>query len=964
MKSFLEYVAEDILMKHGNNLSDIAIVFPNKRASLFLNQHLARLAGKPIWSPHYITISELFRSQSELTVADPIMSICMLYRAYTEYIDTEQSIDHFWSWGQIMLADFDDMDKNMGVPERVFKNIQDLHELDSVDYLTEDQRRLLKQFFQNFHDDIDTELKRKFLNLWCHLESIYRSFNHLMKSEGLAYEGALYREVAEKEELNLKHKKYIFIGFNVLQQVEQTLFKRLKREGKAEFYWDFDEYYMKNEGNEAGKYIREYLSMFPNELDSHNKEIYCNIDSKKDVSYLSASTEDIQARYITDWLREGNRLAKGERTAIVLADESLLKTAIHCLPKEVEQVNITIGYPLNQSPVASLVKAFIQLHNNPVNSNSDTYPVQFVMNILRHPYAHFISDKVMDLQESIREDRYFFLKPEQLYADEALEMIFRPIDDENGDRLMGIIGRLAEVLEMTGMKSKDMGDAFLQESVFRMYTIANRLRALVESGVLNVELSTLTKLLDQITQSTTMPFHGEPAVGLQIMGVLETRNLDFDHVLVLSCGEGNLPKGVNDTSLIPHSIRKAYGLTTVENKIAIYAYYFYRLIQRANDITLTYNNSTEDGHTGQMSRFMVQLMVEAEELEIKHKSLIVRQEPKHRQIVPIKKDEEVMKLMAGIKHMSASAINKYLRCPLSFYYNKVRGLQQLDDDELLDNRIFGTVFHKAAENMYENIKSADGLVTKEVIALLLNEGKKQEKHLRYKHLYDFVDEAFRTDFFHITDPTRKIEYNGLQLINREVIVKYLIRLLKADQLLAPFTIIGLEESLRNKYIDYEVNGEKRSMPIVGFIDRLDKIIDPETGCERIRVVDYKTGRNKPGKMGSIEQIFDPASIKEHSDYYQQTFLYSILLHNDRKVNPTNIAVSPALLYIQHSENDGNDIELKLNGEKVTDIAVYKDEIIEQEQMLMSEIFNPEIDFTPTPHRERCMNCEFFNMCRR
>lgn len=961
MKSFLEYVAEDILQKHGDDLTNIAIVFPNKRASLFLNQHLARLAGHPIWAPHYITISELFRSQSERTVADQIYSICTLFKAYCQHLQTEQTIDHFWSWGEIMLTDFDDLDKNMGQAKQVFQNIKDIHELDSIDYLTKDQRILLKQFFETFTDDHDSVLKQKFLGLWSHLEDIYHTFNQMLSKQGLAYEGALYREVAEKEELNLPYKKYIFIGFNVLQAVEQRLFMRLKRELLAEFYWDFDEHYMNDEGNEAGKYIRQYLADFPNELDSYNQEIYSNLKRQKNITYVSASTEDIQARYITDWLREGNRLKDGERTAIVLADESLLKTAIHCLPKEAKNLNITIGYPLQQSPVVALVKAFIQLHTNMANTDGVAFTKHNVRTMLRHPYAYFFTEKAKELLDKIEEEKIFYPTPEQLCQGDTLRIIFTPIVGDDFERVATVIGRLVELLQAVGIKSRDVDDAFIQESVFRMFTICNRLKALVDEGTLYVEISTLLKLIDQIAQTTTMPFHGEPAVGLQIMGVLETRNIDFDHVLMLSAGEGNIPKGVNDTSLIPHSIRKAYGLTTVENKIAIYAYYFYRLMQRADDITLTYNNSTEDGHTGQMSRFMVQLMVEASWLKIKHKTLIAKQEPERGGMADIAKDEDTMATMNNIKALSPSALNKYLRCPVSFYYYKVKGLQQVEDEDVMDGRIFGNVFHKAAELMYKEIMTSDGLIRPESIDILLGKGnEKKQRKLRYHKIYEYVDKAFVEEFFRFKDNTRKPQFDGLQLINREVIVKYLIRLLEADRKLAPFTILGLEQEIGFNEVKFHVEDDERSIGIHGIIDRLDKITEG-TG-QRIRVVDYKTGHKEPKVMNSVEEIFDPGNIKGHSDYYLQTMLYSSLIRNKHKLNKANLPVSPSLLFIQHSTNT-TECELAIGKERVLDIEDYREEFIDKIKELLGEIFNPNVAFSPTPYRERCQTCEFWQMCK-
>ena len=342
MITFLEYVAQDLLDKYGTDMSGIAVVFPNKRASLFLNQALARMAGRPLWSPAYITISDFFRQHSELTVADPIKSICDLYKTYGEVTgNVGETLDQFYGWGQLLLADFDDIDKNMADAHRVFSNIRDLRELDDISYLNEEQKAELHRFFANF-DDNPEGLKERFIMLWGRLNDIYNQFKKKLHSQGLAYEGMLYREVVEEDDIQTQYKHYVFVGFNVLQKVEQRLFKRFKDEEKASFYWDYDRYYMRRT-NEAGNYIRRWLDRFPNALPNDCDDLYDNLDKEKEINFISAPTENLQARFITEWLRDGDRYKDGKRTAIVLCDEHLLQTVIHCIPNEVESLNVTTG---------------------------------------------------------------------------------------------------------------------------------------------------------------------------------------------------------------------------------------------------------------------------------------------------------------------------------------------------------------------------------------------------------------------------------------------------------------------------------------------------------------------------------------------------------------------------------------------------------------------------------------------
>lgn len=904
MKSFLEYVAEDIVRKYGTDLSRTAVVFPNKRASLFLNEHLARLTnGKPLWSPAYITISELFRQQSSLTVADPIKLVCDLHKSFCLHTGSDETLDKFYGWGQLLISDFDDIDKNMADAERVFANLRDIHELDDLSYLTDEQRQLLKHFFSHFTEEHETELKQRFLRLWSHFTDIYHDFNERLAQQGLAYEGALYRSVVTNNQetiTNNSYDRYLFVGFNLLQKVEQQLFSQLQKEGKARFYWDFDDYYMQQ--HEAGRFIASYLSYFPNELDSQREDIYKNFQQPKDITYLAAPTEHIQARYVSKWLRDQQRYKDGRRTAIVLCNEQLLPTVIHCLPDEVEKVNITTGYPLSQTPVAS----FIQRYYDMVLGGNST---RLVRVFHRHPYARFVED---------------------------------------GQPLLTMLRAIAQ-----GGK-EEITDPLFQESLFRAYTLVNRLNALVESGDLQVSDTTLQRLVNQLIQQTTIPFHGEPAEGLQVMGVLETRNLDFEHVLLLSCNEGNMPKGVNDSSFIPHSIRQAYELTTVENKVSIYAYYFHRLLQRAKDVTILWNNATEDGQRGEMSRFMLQLLVESRQHITQHTlqsgKSIARYTP-----APIEKTPHVLDLLnqqfiGPNALLSPSAINKYMRCQLQFYYRYIAGIKEPDepaDEQELDNRIFGNIFHQAADTLYHQLPKH---VTREALDQLLKSKIAIGKA---------VDDAFHEELPHAL-------IGGLHLINREVIIRYLRQLIEIDKALAPFDILGLERDVyRELAVSDGQSAGSLQLRLGGRIDRLDQMSDG-----RIRVVDYKTSSKKIKYLNSVEDIFDPAKIHDHSDYYLQTFTYADIVSRQQAdilhlpSDVTHHAVSPALLFIQHASAKDYDPTLCFGKVKILDIREHSDRFCELLENKVNEIFMKNIPFTPTTDLKICQTCPYLQMCRR
>ena len=877
MSNFLEKVAADLLKRFDNDLSRVAVVFPNKRASLFLNEHLARQAGKPLWSPAYITISDLFRSHSEWKVADPILLVCELHKCFTEATGMDETLDHFYGWGQLLLADFDDLDKNMGPADQVFKNLRDIHELDDISYLTEEQREMLKRFFSNFSEDHNSELKQRFLKLWSRIGTIYHRFNERLASQQLCYEGALYRQVAENPDIAFRYDTYAFVGFNHLQEVEKTLFRRLEQAGKAIFYQDTEE------------------------------------QPPEELTYISAPTENIQARYVSQWLTP-ERIAAGKKTAIVLCDEKLLQTVIHCLPEGVGKINVTTGYPLSQTAAATLVSQFFNLQINGFSLKTGAFRRHWLELMNRHPYAKMMPEDYASI--------HYTDNSELLHA------------------LLGIIRHVA--------KDPSPKDQLATESLFRVYTVLNRITDLVDRGVLTVDIITLQRLVSQVIQSTTIPFHGEPAEGIQIMGVLETRNLDFDHVLMLSCNEGNMPRGVSDTSFIPYSIRKAYGLTTVDHKVAIYEHYFHRLLQRAKDVTLVYNNATNDGQTGEMSRFMLQQMVERTK-PIQYQTLQAGQQTQLKCPQEIVKTDKVMAIMKerfSKEHggISPTAISTYLRCQLRFFYNYVGNLKEPDDndEELVDNRIFGNIFHKAAQVIYERLKAMTGnRITARAIDDLLKSVVEIEQT---------VDEAFKTELFQIKDHNRQMPtLDGLQLINREVIIKYIRQLLENDRKLTPFSIAGLEKPVEMP-LGWTI--------VRGIIDRLDRIKDPETGDSIIRVIDYKTGAKKQKDLPDVAAIFDPENVKDHSDYYLQAFLYSHIVRRQTKT-----PVSPLLLFVQYTGADEYNPTLKLGKDPVKDIATVSDEFMTLLTEKMSEIFCQDLAFSPTEDNETCRSCPYKILCR-
>lgn len=1039
MTTYIQQLASELLRRFGTDMSRVAVVFPNKRASLFLNMELARQAAKTngeggnttFWSPSYITISQLFRNHSSLKVADQILLVCRLYDVFMRCTGFQtETQDHFFNWGLLLLSDFDDLDKNMADAKKVFSLVKDLHELDNDDYLSDHQQKILKEFFRTFNDGHSTMLREKFLRLWSHLYDIYSTFRNELRADGLAYEGMLYRDVCEQKELCFEYEYYCFAGFNMLQQVEQQLFMKLKTEGKALFYWDYDPYYLKD-NHEAGHFISNYLKLFPEPADSLiHKNQYGLFSTTKpsSLTYISAPTEHLQARYIHDWLLQNDRWKDGAKTAIVMCDENLLQTVIRSLPEEVKNVNITTGYPLAQSPITSLLQMLIEMQTDGHFPGTDKYRLKYVNNVLQHPFSTYISKDTKTLYKYLNKYQVYFPSRKDLihkivpsgspeaegslpispsYKEgkiggrsscEGRSLLFADLDTYGqgisaiGQWLMQIVTLIAinmkkvpsgspedsiaispSYKEGAGGRSGEGGwrgqDVLHSEATFRTYQLLTRLHTLTSDGTLNIDIPTYKRLLMQIIRATNVPYHGEPIAGIQIMGVLETRCLDFKHLLILSCNEGNMPKGVNDSSFIPHTVRQAYHMTTVEHKVGIYSYYFHRLLQRTSDATLTYNSSTDGINTGEMSRFMLQLLLESQ-ITIKQQNLVTGQDNTLQHPKPVVKDQTVMRRLRNLyfgpqaKPLSPSSLAIYLRCQLRYYYQYVIGIKEdTSDIDEMDNRTFGNIFHKAAELIYEHMKDKNGYIhPTDLKNMLANK----------KLLKEYVNKAFATELFHTTVPSGSPEgYTGLHLINHNVITRLLTDLLRYDIHHAPLKIIGNE---LKAYLPLQL--KQGQVTIGGTIDRLDiphatvPSASPEGSIpmgegavrDRIRVIDYKTGFNEPIEPKTIADIFNQNNISKHTDYYLQAMLYAYIIRHHTQHNPYNHAVTPALLYVQKVKKENYTPTLKINGTPITDIADVEQEYIAALKNIIEQILNPDLNFHPTTTTKICEQCPFAQMC--
>lgn len=957
METFLKQVAHDLYNKTEGNFTKVAIVFPNKRASLFFNEYLAQESDRPIWSPTYVSISELFRQSSDLSIADPIKLVCDLYKVFQKATGSKETLDDFYFWGEMLIADFDDADKNMADTHALFSNLKDLNELmDNYDFLEEGQKEALSQFFHNFSINQVTELKQRFISMWNVLGDIYTEYKALLESQSIAYEGMLYKQVIEQLDVEaLPYNKYIFIGFNVLNKVEHTLFKKLNEAGKAMFYWDYDTFYLNKTPHEAGEFIRRNLRDFPSELPA---SFFDNLNQPKEVTFIESPTENGQVRYLPQWIRE-NLTSQEKETAVVLCNEALLQPVLHALPDNVKHINITMGFPLSQTPAYSFVNALMELHTSGYNPNNGRYLFAEVISVLKHPYTRQLSPEAEKLEQTLTRDNRFYPLPSELKQDNVLELLFTPRRN-NLDLCSMLSEALKEVAVIYQQQAASHSDAFDQlyrESLFKTYTLVNRFHTLIESKELNVQAGTFQRLLTRVMSSSSIPFHGEPAIGMQVMGVLETRNLDFRHLIMLSVNEGQLPKAGGDSSFIPYNLRKAFGMTTIDHKIAVYAYYFYRLMQRAEKVTLVYNTATDGINRGELSRFMLQFLIEWG-YPVLRKQLEAAQSPQDSTPIIIEKTPDVMERMKSVFDIrnnpkaliSPSALNCYLDCPLKFYYKYVALLSAPDEVTAdIDSAKFGSIFHYAAEHIYKDLTAHGKLISKENLETLL----KDEVRLQ-----TYVDNGFKELFFNLPQ-NEQPEYNGIQLINSAVIVKYIQQLLRNDLRYAPFTFIGSEQRIFENIEIYTPTGDIQSR-IGGIIDRID------SKGESLRIVDYKTGGDAD-TPANVQSLFIPD--KKRSNYVFQTFLYaSIVCKKLREKNDSRL-VAPALLYIHRaaSENYSPVIQMgepRKPKEPVDNFAQYEGDFRENLKTLLEDIFNPDISFTQTEIEDKCAYCDFKALCKK
>ncbi|MBQ8806824.1 MAG: PD-(D/E)XK nuclease family protein [Bacteroidaceae bacterium] len=993
---FLKSVAEDLYQHLNGKFDKVTIIFPNKRANLFFNQYLAELNGnRPMWLPEYATINDIFSSLSKNTVADPILLVCMLYQVYKNISQSDESLDKFYSWGEIMLSDFEDIDNNMIPADKLFGNIEELNEMTDLSFLSEEQIKAIRDYFSTFNPQKTTQLKEKFLSIWNILYPIYTEFRSSLAESHYAYEGMMKREVAEQlNALNaphpsLKSELYAVVGFNVLSKSEKALFKHLKNNHNTFFYWDFDNAYIDTlpytHTFEAGQFISENILAFGNRFEK-DSPIYSALHAPKSINIISTSTENAQARYTSSWLRENIR-SKEEalnHTAIVLCNESLLQPVVHSIPSSLTcengeelhmRTNVTMGHPLNQTPAAYYLDLLVDLQTKGLNNNAKSWRHETIIPLLRHPFSVRITEgESAKIANKLQKDSIIYPTTEDLIyttnscVDPYLEHLFQ-LKRSTGETL-GYLSQTFSIIGKSLNTSADSQDSDIlaqlhTESVFQIYTLISRLTTIFESGLLIVTPQTLGRLIRQIVNGKSIPFHGDPASGIQVMGMLETRNLDFDNVLIMSANEGNLPPATSISSFIPYSLRHAFSLTTIEKRTSLFAYYLYHLMQRASNITLLYSTSTDTmGHSGEMSRFLMQTLVEKKRLfhpdtNIELLTLISENNPiTPRNLIATKNDALLDKINKKYnakeedegnkaKSLTPSAINTYLACPLHFYLERlspvaIKPLNEVDED--IDNAQFGTIVHGVMEEIYKPF--INRTVTSDILKNIA-ERKDDIARLVDKELDKILNPSPYTK-------RRKLTLTGQQLLNKQVIISYIQHQLQNDALACPLRIIGLEDESHTYVLPLN---DKVAIRLGGIIDRIDNA--NIEGHNRLRIVDYKTSAKRQAAK-SVEELFD---TQKNAYHIRQALIYSLILSYEKGEHEL---IAPTLNYLKlTTETLPMQSVVSLDKEILLDFTHNHHAAKELEAELTSSftpLFDKDIPFAQASSKSACQYCDFKDLC--
>lgn len=951
MTTILEKIASYLIRNDARDLGQTRIILPNRRSGLFLQRHLAELTSRVTWNPLIQPINELIGELSMLESGDPVEMVFHLHDLYRDLASDPDPVEEFYHRGEIMLTDFDEMDKYLVDADMMFRNVIDLKELEEpLAGLDDHQLAFIRQFWEGFHAGSGSREKTHFIQFWEMLPRLYHGIRKKLREKGIGYQGMQYREVVERIAMGKQdpvQEQVVVAGFNALNGCEKQLFTWLKAQG-AKFFWDYDSAYLENPFSEAGRFMRENISLFPppEELDH-----FTGLTKNKEIRIFELPSDVLQAKTLFRILQEKEPDAVSDctETAVVLCDEELLMPVITSLPEQVEEINVTMGYPMRNSPVFGLVEALLRLQHN-VRRMGDGRILFYhkdVSAILLHP---FLKDREGTLEEGklgemIRTNQIFM--DASNFAGELQQKIFQRPEETGSGLLVYLREIFQQLLGTISLEKRKVQHELDREFIFRMLIHINKLESLLsERKEISPEL--MERLLRKTVSGIRIPFEGEPLAGIQVMGILETRMLDFRHVVMLSMNEELMPAAHRRYSYVPYSLRLAFGLPAREEMDAIYAYYFYRLLQRAEQVDLIYNVGSEGVKTGEMSRYLHQLIFTRGVPVIRpgmdlRTAEILPVEVEHSPGVDQLLDRFRVEQTDG-KYLSPSAVNTYLDCSLKFYLRYLAGIGEPEEvREEIDAAGFGTVVHESIRLLYEEIADRhDGMLPAEDLDNLIQTSH-PEKILR---------ETFLKHHFH-GRKTASIE--GHNIIAFRIMLRYLQKIIQTDLGIAPFRLVSAEKTYQ-RTLTLKLNGVPADIRMGGKIDRVD-----QTGGE-MRVIDYKTGEVRQ-QFPSVESLFQQDSTKRNSAAFQ-TLYYAWLVE---EAYPEG-TIMPGLYGMRALYDPSFDPALHVGSrgdrERLNAFESVKAPFIACLQETIQRIFNPEVPFSQTDNRTKCRICDFAGICSR
>ena len=945
-KFFLEEVVEYTFKKY-KNLKDLNIIFPNRRAGLYFQKALSKKIDQPIFSPKIKTLEEFIQNHTDLKIAndttDNIILIHILFKITQKYQEdgVKVSFEKFYYWGQILLNDFDDIDQSLEDESKIFKSIENQKEIEeNFKFLDKENYDSIRSFWTKFFPKM-TINQKNFHDTWKILLKVYKDFRSELVSRGIGYKGLIYKDFSnnlKKSIIQKKGENYLFVGFSILSNAEKKIIKFFISEFSSMAFWDFDKYYFNDYKHEAGDSFRKFKedkilhSTFPKSIPNN----FSNINKK--IQTVAVGSKVGQAKIlgsILDKIKNKENF-DSDKVLILLPNESLLFPVLNSVPKSISNINVTMGFPLSETPLYDLIQIILKVKKNVVvrdYQNCSYY--KDILELVSHPYIYQYD---MGFSERIVQNlnsKKFIYVPHTYFKveSELLHLIFNSSTD--------LLTNILDIIQHFFKKIKLFGE--LDKEYFIYFN--NLFESLLKINLDFNSPELLSKLLSQISKLIKIPFSGEPLSGLQIMGVLESRNLDFDHVFVLSVNEGEFPKKNFNSSFIPFNIRKGFKLRTSDSIDKVYSYLFYRVIQRAKNITFIYSSNSDFGSSGEISRYVKQLELESK-YSINHFSSYNNIEVSSDDFISVKKSDEIinkLKLRFGGKsYMSPSAVKDYIGCSLKFYYNYVANIKEIRPfSDQIEKLEFGTLSHNALELLYSDI--------------LKNKDKKVVNENDFFKIKNSIEGAILSvtkKYFKLKSKSQFL-LEGQNVILFEIIKDYVSKIIFYDEKNAPFKIIDLEGNKKSGYKKKLYLRGNFSINISGFIDRIDE----KDGI--IRIIDYKTGGDTK-KFKDIDSLFSDER-RLRNDAVFQLFFYSLLFVESKG---SDKPIIPGLNNIREINNKDFDYRLLLGNKKITDIREYLSSFEELLIDKMNEIFDKKLPFEQTKDIEICKYCSYRNICNK